>query len=171
MTISALVDDLPQGDREMITHLEKLGVKVNLDGLITVKTPPSLDGGRFDLSNTPDLLPALAILALKTSKPIEIYNVKHARFKETDRIAILARELAKIGIKVKEKEDGLILGAPDIPKGADLDSSDDHRLFMAFCIAGMFVGGCTVSDPQSVDVSYPTFIQDMNAIGAKILSA
>jgi len=168
MTISASVGDLPQGDREMIAHLEKLGVKVNLDDLITVKTPPSLNGGRFDLSNTPDLLPALAILALKTSKPIEIYNVKHARFKETDRIAILARELAKIGIKVQEKEDGLVLGAPDIPKGADLDSSDDHRLFMAFCIAGMFVGGCTVSDPQSVDVSYPTFIQDMNAIGAKI---
>ncbi|TSA16600.1 MAG: 3-phosphoshikimate 1-carboxyvinyltransferase [Nitrosopumilales archaeon] len=170
MTISASVGDLPQGDREMIAHLEKLGVKVNLDDLITVKTPPSLNGGRFDLSNTPDLLPALAILALKTSKPIEIYNVKHARFKETDRIAILARELAKIGIKVQEKEDGLVLGAPDIPKGVDLDSSDDHRLFMAFCIAGMFVGNCTVSDPQSVDVSYPTFIQDMNAVGAKILS-
>jgi len=170
MTISASVDDLPQGDKEMISHLEKLGVRVNLDDLITVKAPPSFNGGRFDLSNTPDLLPALAILALKTSKPIEIYNVKHARFKETDRIAILARELAKLGIKVQEKEDGLILGAPDIPRGADLDSSDDHRLFMAFCIAGMFVGNCTVSDPQSVDVSYPTFIQDMNMIGAKILS-
>ena len=168
MTISASVDDLPQGDRQMITHLDKLGVKVNLGNKITVKAPTLLDGGRFDLSNTPDLLPALAILALKTSKPIEIYNVKHARFKETDRIAILAHELAKIGIKVQEKEDGLILGAPDITKGADLDSSDDHRLFMAFCIAGMFVGNCTVSDPQSVDVSYPTFIQDMNAIGAKI---
>jgi 3-phosphoshikimate 1-carboxyvinyltransferase len=170
MTISASVGDLPQGDKEMISHLEKLGVRVNLDDLITVKAPPSFNGGRFDLSNTPDLLPALAILALKTSKPIEIYNVKHARFKETDRIAILARELAKLGIKVQEKEDGLILGAPDIPRGADLDSSNDHRLFMAFCIAGMFVGNCTVSDPQSVDVSYPTFIQDMNMIGAKILS-
>ncbi|HYL65836.1 MAG TPA: 3-phosphoshikimate 1-carboxyvinyltransferase [Nitrosopumilaceae archaeon] len=170
MTISVLAGDLPQGDREMIAHLEKLGVKINLDDRITVKTPSSLDGGRFDLSNTPDLLPALAILALKTSKPIEIYNVKHARFKETDRIAILACELAKIGIKVQEKEDGLILGAPDILKSADLNSSDDHRLFMAFCIAGMFVGNCTVSDPLSVDVSYPTFIQDMNAIGAKILS-
>lgn len=168
MTISASVGDLPQGDREMITHLEKLGVKVNLDHVITVKTPSSLYGGKFDLSNTPDLLPALSILALKTSKPIEIYNVKHARFKETDRIAILARELVKIGIKVQEKEDGLILDAPDILKGADLDSSDDHRLFMAFCIAGMFVGNCAVSDPESVDVSYPTFIHDMNAIGAKI---
>jgi 3-phosphoshikimate 1-carboxyvinyltransferase len=170
MTISASIGDLPQGDREMITHLEKLGVKVNFENVITVKVPQLLNGGRFDLSNTPDLLPALAILALKTSKPIEIYNVKHARFKETDRIAILACELAKIGIKVQEKDDGLILGAPDIPKGADLDSSDDHRLFMAFCIAGMFVGDCTVSDPESVDVSYPTFIQDMNKIGARILS-
>ena len=170
ITISASVGDLPQGDREMITHLEKLGAKVSLDSMVTVKTPSSLNGGRFDLSNTPDLLPALAILALKTSKPIEIYNVKHARFKETDRISILARELAKLGIKVQEKEDGLILGAPEIPRGADLDASDDHRLFMAFCIAGMFVGGCTVSDPESVDVSYPTFIQDMNMIGAKILS-
>src|SRR4029077_6638345 len=140
MTISASVGDLPQGDREMISHLEKLGARVNLDDLITVKAPPSLNGGIFDLSNTPDLLPALAILALKTSKPIEIYNVKHARFKETDRISILARELAKLGIKVQEKEDGLILGAPEIPRGADLDASDDHRLFMAFCIAGMFVG-------------------------------
>ena len=141
-----------------------------MDNTVTVKTPSTLNGGRFDLSNTPDLLPALAILALKTSKPIEIYNVKHARFKETDRISILARELAKLGIKVQEKEDGLILDAPEIPRGANLDSSDDHRLFMAFCIAGLFVGDCTVSDPESVDVSYPTFIQDMNKIGAKILS-
>ena len=170
MTISASGGELPQGDKEMIMHLEKLGVKVNLDDKVTVKSPPLLNGGRFDLSNTPDLLPALAILALKTSKPIEIYNVKHARFKETDRIAILAHELAKIGIKVQEKEDGLILDAPKDPKGADLDSSDDHRLFMAFCIAGMLVGGCTVSDPESVDVSYPTFIEKMNEIGAKILT-
>ena len=170
MAISASVGDLPQGDKEMITHLEKLGVKVSLDDTVTVKSPSLLNGGRFDLSNTPDLLPALAILALKTSKPIEIYNVKHARFKETDRIAILARELAKLGVKVQEKEDGLILDAPKDPKGADLNSSDDHRLFMAFCIAGMFVGGCTVSDPESVDVSYPTFIEDMNKIGAKILT-
>jgi len=170
MTISFSVGDFPQGDKEMFTHLEKLGVKVSLDNTVTVKTPSTLNGGRFDLSNTPDLLPALAILALKTSKPIEIYNVKHARFKETDRISILARELAKLGIKVQEKEDGLILDAPEIPRGANLDSSDDHRLFMAFCIAGLFVGDCTVSDPESVDVSYPTFIQDMNKIGAKILS-
>lgn len=168
--IHASVGDLPQGDKEIITHLQKMGVRVNINNdIITVNSPPLLEGGRFDLSNTPDLLPAVAILALKTRKPIEIYNVKHARFKETDRITILARELAKLGVQVQEKEDGLILEAPKNPKGDDLDSSDDHRLFMAFCIAGMYVGNCTVSDPESVDVSYPSFIEDMNRVGAKIL--
>lgn len=170
MTISASLDDLPQGDKDMIRHLESLGVKVKVNnGTVSVTSPRLLGGGRFDLSNTPDLLPAVSILTLKTSKPIEIYNVKHARFKETDRIAILARELVKLGIRIDEKEDGLILEAPESPTQADLDSSDDHRLFMAFCIAGMFVGNCTVSDPESVDVSYPSFIYDMNKIGAKIV--
>jgi 3-phosphoshikimate 1-carboxyvinyltransferase len=169
-SIHASVGDLPQGDREIISHLERMGVRVNIsDNIISVKSPQLLEGGKFDLSNTPDLLPVMAILALKTSKPIDIYNVKHARFKETDRIAILARELVKLGVIVKEKEDGLVLQAPREPKGAELDSSDDHRLFMAFCIAGMFVGNCVVSDPESVDVSYPSFIEDMNKVGAKIL--
>ena len=76
---------------------------------IKIKSPEKLRGGKFDLRNSPDLLPPLAILSLITSKPIEIVNVKHARLKETDRIAIIARELPKIGIKVEEKEDGLIL--------------------------------------------------------------
>jgi 3-phosphoshikimate 1-carboxyvinyltransferase len=170
LSIHASIGDLPQGDKEIINHLEKMGVKVNISNdMISVKSPSLLEGGKFDLSNTPDLLPAMAILALKTSKPIEIYNVRHARFKETDRIAILARELAKIGVIVEEKEDGLILQAPKNPTGAELDSSDDHRLFMAFCIAGMFVGNCVVTDPESVDVSYPSFIDDMNKVGAKIL--
>ncbi len=168
MSIDASLGDLPQGDREILSYLERLGVKINLGEKITLTSPKLLNGGRFDLSNNPDLLPPMAILALKTSKPIEIYNVKHARFKETDRIAILAKELAKIGIIVTEKEDGLILDTPRNLKGAELESSDDHRLFMAFAIAGMFVGNCTVTDPDSVDVSYPTFVEDMRKIGANL---
>jgi 3-phosphoshikimate 1-carboxyvinyltransferase len=169
MSIDASIGDLPQGDREILSYLEKLGVKINIGDKITITSPNLLNGGRFDLSNNPDLLPPMAILALKTSKPIEIYNVKHARFKETDRIAILAKELAKIGVGITEKEDGLILEAPKNIKSAELDSSEDHRLFMALSIAGMFVGNCTVTDPDSVDVSYPTFIQDMKKIGANLI--
>ena len=169
MSINASLGDLPQGDREILSYLEKLGVKINVGEKITIVSPKLLNGGRFDLSNNPDLLPPMAILALKTSRPIEIYNVKHARFKETDRIAILAKELAKIGIEITEKEDGLILESPKVLKSAEMESSEYHRLFMAFSIAGMFVGNCTVTDPDSVDVSYPTFVEDMRKIGAKII--
>jgi len=171
LTCEITLGDLPQGDEKIIEILEMLGVVVTLDeSTITVKSPEKLKGGKFDLKNTPDLLPPLAILSLKTSQPIEIFNVKHARYKETDRIAILSRELKKLGVKVKEKEDGMILEAPDKFQGAELNSENDHRLFMAFCIAGMFVGDCTVSNPESIAISYPNFISDMNKVGGKIKS-
>lgn len=169
LTIKASIGDLAQGDEAIIDILGKLGADVALHkNAIKVKAPEKLLGGKFDLSNTPDLLPPLSILALKCKFPLELHNVRHARFKETDRIAILARELKKLGIGVVEKEDGLVLNPPEETRGADLESEDDHRLFMAFCIAAMYVGNCTVSDPESVDVSYPTFVDDMNAVGAKI---
>lgn len=167
--IHGKIGNLPQGDEVFIDILEQLGVKVSInEDQITIQSPEKLNGGRFDLSNSPDLLPPLAILALKTTNPIEIVNVKHARLKETDRISILARELVKIGIRVQEKEDGLILESPVEVRGAILNSENDHRLFMAFCISGMYVGNCIVTDHESVAVSYPNFITEMNKLGAKI---
>jgi 3-phosphoshikimate 1-carboxyvinyltransferase len=169
LTIKITKSDLPQGDKKIIDFLQGLGVQVTLSyDTITVQSPKKLSGGSFDLNDTPDLLPPLAILSLKTSKPLELFNVKHARFKETDRISVLSRELQKLGIIIKEKEDGLMLDCPAKMTGADLNSENDHRLFMAFCIAGMFVGDCTVSNPESVDVSYPQFIADINKVGGKI---
>lgn len=167
--IKGNIGNLPQGDEVFIDILEQLGVTVNIDeNEIKIKTPEKLKGGRFDLSNSPDLLPPLAILALNSEKPIEIVNVKHARLKETDRIAITSRELTKIGIRVQEKEDGLVLESSGELNGAELNSENDHRLFMAFCIAGMYVGNCIVTDPESVQVSYPNFVEEMNRIGAII---
>lgn len=167
--IKGNIGNLPQGDEVFIDILEQLGVSVSIDeDEIKIKSPTKLKGGRFDLSNSPDLLPPLAILALNSESPIEIVNVKHARLKETDRIAITSRELVKLGIKVNENEDGLILESTENLNGAELNAENDHRLFMAFCIAGMFVGNCTVTDPESVQVSYPDFIEEMNRIGAKI---
>jgi 3-phosphoshikimate 1-carboxyvinyltransferase len=169
ITIKGNLGNLPQGDEIFIDILEQLGVNVIIDDdEIKIEPPKKLKGGKFDLSNSPDLLPPLAILALNSSAPIEIFNVKHARLKETDRIAIIARELVKLGIKVQEKEDGLILESSEKITGVELNSEEDHRLFMAFCIVGMYVGNCTVTDPESVKVSYPNFIDEMNRLGAKI---
>ena len=167
LKIEINLGDMPQGDEAIVDILEKLGVNVTLeDDIITTKSPRLLNGGKFDLSNTPDLLPAIAILALKSEKPIELFNVKHARYKETDRIAIMSRELKKIGLYVEEKEDGMILRKTEDVHSAKLNSENDHRLFMAFSIVGMFVGECTVSDPDAVKVSYPEFISDMKNVGA-----
>ena len=169
ITIKGNIGNLPQGDEVFIDILEQLGVVVSIsDEEIKIKSPEKLSGGKFDLSNSPDLLPPLAILSLNSSEPIEIVNVKHARLKETDRISIIARELKKIGIKIDEKEDGMILESSGNLKGAELNSENDHRLFMSFCIAGMHVGNCIVTDPESVNVSYPNFIEEMNRLGAKI---
>ena len=170
VSIRISMGDLPQGDELFIDILEKMGVIVTLqNNMITVKTPVKLDGGKFDLGNTPDLLPPLAILVLKSQNPIWIYNVAHARFKETDRIKIIAREIKKIGVRVEEKDDGIILYPPENIKSAKLESENDHRLFMAFCICGMYIGGCEVSNPESVEVSYPNFILDITKIGGKII--
>lgn len=169
ITIKGNIGNLPQGDEVFIDILEQLGVSVMInEEEIKIKSPEKLTGGKFDLSNSPDLLPPLAILALKSLAPIEIVNVKHARLKETDRIAIIARELAKLGIKIQEKDDGLILESSENLKGAVLNSENDHRLFMSFCIAGMYIGNCTISDPESVEVSFPNFIEEMNRLGGKI---
>ena len=169
VSIKGDIGTLPQGDEVFLDILEQLGVTINInDNEINVDTPEKLNGGKFDLSNSPDLLPPLSILSLKTSKPIEIVNVKHARLKETDRISIIAQEISKLGIKVQENEDGMILESTTKITGAKLNSENDHRLFMAFCIAGMYVGNCIVTHPESVRVSYPNFIEDMNRLGADI---
>jgi|TARA_B110000196_G_scaffold283298_1_gene265121 3-phosphoshikimate 1-carboxyvinyltransferase len=169
LDIEISLGDMPQGDEAIVDILEKLGVNVTLeDDIITTESPISLKGGKFDLSDTPDLLPAIAILALKSEKPIEMFNVKHARYKETDRIAIISRELKKIGLNVEEKDDGMVIKKSSELIPAELNSENDHRLFMAFSIAGMFVGECTVSDPDAVKVSYPEFISDLVNVGAKI---
>ena len=169
LKIKISLGDLPQGDEAIVDILEQMGVNVTLDSeTITTKSPELLDGGKFDLSNTPDLLPALAILVLKCKTQIEIFNVKHARYKETDRIAIICNELKKIGVVVTEKEDGMILKKGDLINGVELNAHDDHRLFMAFSIVGMLIGDCTVTDPDSASVSYPDFISDMQNCGARM---
>ncbi len=169
LTIKASTGSMPQADEAIIDILETMGVVITLNkNIIKIKSPKKLDGGKFDLSDSPDLVPAVAILALKSSKPIEIFNVEHVRYKETDRISIIARELSKLGIKVEEKKDGLILNNSDNLNSADLNSENDHRLFMAFCIAGMYVDNCTISNPESVEVSYPNFISEMKRLGCKI---
>ena len=165
---------LPQGDSHIINILEQMGCPIKVDrrkGEVIVHKTEELEGGDFDLSDTPDLLPVLSILALKARAPVTISGVAHARVKETDRVANIAQEIVKFGARVKEFQDGLKISAPKLLKNSSLEAYNDHRLFMAFSIASMMTEKSVVAGAESVDVSYPNFIQDMKDLGAKISPA
>jgi 3-phosphoshikimate 1-carboxyvinyltransferase len=175
--ITGIDNTLPQGDFAFIDMVRKIGANVEVgDSCIEVRPTDELSGGEFNLSNTPDLLPPLAVLSIKMKEPLEIIGIEHARYKETNRIAIIAHELSKIGLHTMEMRDGLVIRNPSdgegsIPKRVKLDAYNDHRLFMAFCALGLGWGkekGLQVDGLESLDVSYPTFIEDLRRLGAKI---
>lgn len=168
VSIENLDTSMPQADSKIIEILHEMGVKVKKnEDCITISSDGSkLDGGRFDLRDAPDLLPVLSILGLRCKSRIEIINVQHARYKETDRISMLANELSKLGLKLKEMVDGIIIEPSEDLRPARLDAHNDHRLFMAFCIASpLFKSGCSISGVESLDVSYPNFLDDLEKIG------
>jgi 3-phosphoshikimate 1-carboxyvinyltransferase len=109
------------------------------------------------------------VLALKAKGKVTIKGVAHTRVKETDRIANIAKELKKLGAEIEEFEDGLSIKVSEKLKNARLDAYNDHRLFMAFCIASLLTDKCIVDGLESVDVSYPNFADDFRNLGVDIL--
>ncbi len=171
VTITGLNFEMPQGDSRILEILEEMGSDIKVDkaeGEVTVASVDRLEGGEFNLSDTPDLLPVVSILALKAAAPVKITGVAHARVKETDRISIIAAELLKFGADIEEFHDGLRITAPPVMRNASLEAHNDHRLFMAFTIASMMTDKSMVAGAQSVDVSYPNFIPDMKNVGGMV---
>lgn len=171
LIVSGLDFSLPQGDSRIVEFLERLGARIRKDvgrGRVSISRCESFEGGEFDLSDTPDLLPAISILSLKSRKPIKVIGISHARFKETDRPGIIASELSKLGLEIKMKNDELLLNKPGELKRACLDAHDDHRLFMSFVIAAMLTDGSVIRGADSVDVSYPKFLVELKKIGGNI---
>ena len=171
VTVTNLNFSLPQGDSKIIEILQKIGAVISINknkGTVKSVGTGDLGGGEFDLSDTPDLLPVVAILSLKSRNPVRIYGVSHTRYKETDRLRIIASEFRKFGVKTKMSPDEITIVSPKKLKNAYIDSHNDHRLFMSFVIASMMTEKSIVDGVESVDVSYPMFVQDMKKIGAKI---
>lgn len=171
LKVKGLNFSLPQGDSQIVDILKQMGCPIKVDkrkGEVVVQQAGDLDGGDFNLGDTPDLLPVVSILALKARTPVTITGVAHARVKETDRVANIAQELVKFGARIKEFQDGLKITATKPLKNASLEAYNDHRLFMSFTIASMLTEKSIVAGAESVDVSYPHFVQDMKDLGAKI---
>jgi 3-phosphoshikimate 1-carboxyvinyltransferase len=99
---------------------------------------------------------------------MRIFGISHARFKETDRVSNITIELRKLGVNIIEKEDEILINPSNSLKNAELDSYKDHRLFMAFTIASMLTTKSIVTGAESIDVSYPSFLNEIKRLGAQI---
>ena len=160
-----------QGDRKILDIVKQMGGNIRVDiqkGEITINETNSLDGIDCNLLHTPDLLPVVSIMSLKAKSPMRIFGISHARFKETDRVSNITKELRKLGVNIIEKEDEILINPSNSLKNAELDSYNDHRLFMAFTIASMLTTKSIVTGAESIDVSYPSFLNVIKRLGAQI---
>lgn len=157
LTLTGLDFSDPQGDKEVVSMLERMGCVVETSGSGVTITGGSLRGAELDLNSTPDALPALAVTACFAEGKTRLYNVPQARLKETDRIAVMAAELKKMGAKIEEFPDGLeIVGSP--LKGCLVEGHADHRVVMALAVGAFGASGnTTITTAESAGVTFPGF--------------
>ena len=158
MRVRGLAVPTAQGDSGFLDILSAMGCKVDVaNDQITVTGTETLRGGTFDCNETPDIVPTLAAIAPLASEPVEIVNVANLRVKESDRLATVTSELRRLGATVDERDDGLLIqpGWSDAP--ATVETHNDHRIAMAFAIAGLARGNVSIAKEQVVSKSYPRF--------------
>jgi 3-phosphoshikimate 1-carboxyvinyltransferase len=113
-----------------------------------------------------DEIPVLAVAATQARGRTVVRDAKELRVKETDRIAAVARNLAAMGVRVEVVEDGFAIEGPQRLRGAHIDSMDDHRIAMAFAVAGLAADGETVvHGVECADISFPGFFNLLAGIG------
>lgn len=156
-----------QGDKAVFGFFEAMGARFDRDGELTVLGGAALRGGDFDLNATPDALPAMAAAAALIPGTTRLLNVPQARVKETDRISCMTAELTKMGARVEELADGMVIHG-GVLHGAELDGHDDHRIVMALAVAALAADGpSTILGAEAAAVTYPDFVADFQALGAR----
>lgn len=160
------LDDV-QGDKAIIEYLHRMGAALTVEtGAVRVHGA-RLQGATLDINATPDALPVLSVLGCCAKGTTRLGNVAQARFKETDRISVMATELRRFGAAVEELPDGLHLRGGRLT-GTSVHGHHDHRVVMALSIAGLAATGTTTIDTaEAIDVTYPGYIETMQGLGAQ----
>ena len=159
-----------QGDRRIVALMKRFGQGPSWQGdVLELKPGPLQGGGSIDLGDTPDLFPALAVLAACANGTTRLFGAPSLRHKECDRIDAMAQGLACLGARFEELPDGLLMygGAP--LGGGAVQSHQDHRVYMAFRVLGAHLRmrhgvEVTVSGAGCEGVSYPNFVADLMRI-------
>jgi len=171
ITLKGLDFSDSQPDKAVVEYLSQMGADISV-GADGVRVRGSrLRGVDLDMNGTPDALPAMAVLGAFAEGQTRLLNVPQARAKETDRIAVMAAELGRLGVEVEELPDGLIVHHCPSPRTADLDGHGDHRVVMALSLALMALDGHgRISTAEAVDVTNPEYVELMRSIGADMVT-
>jgi len=164
--IRNLFFDSKQGDKYILDILQEMGVTIiRGEDYVEIVSDGNLKAIDVNLSNAPDLLITVAVLAAMAKGTTNITGVAHARVKETDRIDTTCRELEKLGCVLEEHEDGMSITG-GVTSGV-VDSHGDHRLAMAFSLFGL-KHDIKITNGEVFDVSFPNFIESMAELGFEL---
>lgn len=154
-----------QGDIAFLDVLEKMGcVVTESENSITVHRPSSIVGIDTDMRDIPDTAQTLAAIAPFASTPTRIRGIASARVKETDRVHASCTELARLGVKVDEHEDGMTIYPCDEILPASVQTYNDHRMAMAFSLIGLRVPGIAIENPDCVSKTFPNFFDVLETL-------
>ena len=146
-----------QGDIRFVDVLAAMGCTVTEgpDGLV-VAGPATLAGLTVDMSDISDTFMTLAAIAPFADSPVTITGIANVRLKESDRIAAMATNLARLGIVTESGPDFLRI-YPGRPTAGRIDPASDHRIAMSFAVLGLRAAGIVIDDPGCVSKTCPTF--------------
>ncbi|SHN18082.1 3-phosphoshikimate 1-carboxyvinyltransferase [Cyclobacterium lianum] len=167
--LSGLKADSLQGDARIVAIMDHLGVKSTFrDGGVALQAQPVRGLADFDFSDCPDLAQTVAVTCALTGQQTAFRGLESLRIKETDRIAALQKELAKIGAGLEEKQPGIftLIPAEKIPESVEIDTYDDHRMAMAF-MPLMARTKVRILEPEVVNKSYPSFWKHCELLGIR----
>lgn len=157
-----------QGDKAVVDYLKTMGADMEIGRTVKVRGR-RLKGCEIDLNATPDALPAMAVAGCLAAGVTRLTNVPQARIKETDRIAVMAAELKKMGADVTEEADGLFIRGGGRLKGCELDGHYDHRVVMSLAVAALASEGDTrITTAEAIKITFPNFVEYMSSCGAKM---
>jgi 3-phosphoshikimate 1-carboxyvinyltransferase len=156
--VEGIPRDSIQADLGLLDVLERMGCTVvRGDTFAEVRgAPAGLRGVDVDMNDLPDAVLALAVVALFADGATRIRNVANLRIKETDRLAALECELRKLGADARAGADDLTI-VPGPLRPAEIDTYDDHRIAMAFALAGLRIPGVVIRDPGCVSKTWPDY--------------
>ena len=163
--------DSTQGDVRFAVALEQMGAAVSM-GEHWIEATAGADAKRsgrlravdIDCNPIPDAAMTLAVAALFADGTTRLRNIASWRVKETDRIAAMAKELAKLGATVEEGADYLRITPPPQWRAAVIDTYDDHRMAMCFALAALGGVAVRINDPGCVAKTFPDYFRVLAGI-------